>query len=137
MAWRLAKSLETFRSQVNAQYPTRSKVSDGTIGDAKHARSSSDHNPWVKDGKMGVVTAIDITHDPDSGVDTWLMADRLRVHQDPRIKYVISNGRIFSSVQSPWRWRTYTGANKHSRHIHISVLPDKAKYDSTEPWKLD
>lgn len=27
----------------------------------------SDNNPWVKNGATGVVTAIDITHDPSKG----------------------------------------------------------------------
>ena len=35
MAWRLAKSLEKLRSQVNAKHPKRSKASDGAIGDEK------------------------------------------------------------------------------------------------------
>lgn len=31
MAWRLAKSLETLRSQINEKYPNRNKISDGWI----------------------------------------------------------------------------------------------------------
>ena len=69
MAWRVAKSLLKLRDQINAHAPKRSKKSDGYIGDAAHASRSSDHNPWVKDGKMGVVTAADFTHDPAGGFD--------------------------------------------------------------------
>lgn len=67
--WRVASSLLVLRSQVDALWPGRRKDSDGTIGDANHALSDSDHNPWVKDGLMGVVTAMDITHDPAKGCD--------------------------------------------------------------------
>ena len=56
MTWRLARSLETLRAQINRIAPNRSKVSDGTIGDAKHASRSSDHNPWAKDGGVGDIT---------------------------------------------------------------------------------
>ncbi|HKV33547.1 MAG TPA: hypothetical protein VJP89_04485, partial [Pyrinomonadaceae bacterium] len=61
MAWRVAKSLLRLREQINELAPNRSKASDGTIGDAAHASRKSDHNPWVKDGSIGVVTAMDIT----------------------------------------------------------------------------
>mgnify|MGYP001578805206 CR=1 FL=1 len=129
---RIAKSLDVLRSQINKAHPDRSKLSDGWIGDAAHAAGASDHNPTA----AGVVTALDITHDPAKGVDTWALAETLRQNRDQRIKYVISNGRIFSSVTSPWQWRPYTGANKHAHHVHVSVSGNEALYDSTEPWKL-
>lgn len=136
MAWRLAKSLETLRSQVNAAYPGRDKSADGSIGDAAHASRASDHNPWVKDGKTGIVTAIDITHDPKVGLDSGKLADALRASRDPRIKYIISNRRICSGAggTSPWRWRKYNGANPHNHHVHLSVESNKSLYDSVEPW---
>lgn len=136
MAWRLAKSLETLRAQVNAAYPGRDKSADGSIGDAAHASRSSDHNPWVKDGKTGIVTAIDITHDPEVGLDAGKLADALRASRDPRIKYIISNRRICSGASgtSPWRWRKYSGANPHNHHVHLSVESKKSLYDSVEPW---
>src|SRR5262245_48269452 len=102
---RIAKALDILRSQMNAKYPNRSKVSDGWIGDQANAGRTSDHNP----NSEGVVTALDITHDPAHGLDTWKLADILRNCKDPRIKYVISNGRIFSSAVSPWQWRPYSG----------------------------
>lgn len=132
----MAKSLGTLFKQVNDAYPNRSKSSDGTIGNAEHAARSSDHNPWVKDGGMGVVTAIDITHDPKNGFDSYKFAEMLRAQRDPRIKYIISNKKICSSTTSPWQWRKYTGSNPHDHHVHISVLPQKAKYDNTDPWAL-
>ena len=136
MVWRLAKSLEKLREQVNARYPKRSKASDGTIGDAKHASRDSDHNPWIKDGKTGVVSAMDLTHDPKGGFDVHRFADHLRTTKDPRIKYVISDGRIFSSTKSPWTWRSYTGSNKHTVHMHISVAEAKALYDDARNWNI-
>lgn len=136
MTWRLAHSLETLRTQVNLQWPGRSKKDDGSIGDEAHASRSSDHNPWVKDGSMGVVTAIDITHDPAGGFNSYAFAEMLRLNRDPRIKYVISNRRIVSSETSPWEWRPYHGSNPHDHHVHISVKSDKAHYDNTAEWKI-
>jgi hypothetical protein len=136
MAWRVAKSLLKFRDQINLMAPRRNKSSDGTIGDAKHASRSSDHNPWVKDGKSGVVTAIDITHDPANGVDNGRICEFLRTQKDPRIKYVISNARIFSSVTRPWEWRKYTGSNPHRSHFHVSVHSTKGHYDNEANWKI-
>lgn len=136
MAWRVAKSLITLRTQFNQMYPTRSKKSDGTIGDAKHASRKSDHNPWVRDGSTGIVTALDLTHHPQVGADTWKLAELLRQRRDPRIKYVISNHRIFSSVSSPWQWRRYSGSNPHAMHMHVSVHSQKGHYDSTKEWDI-
>ena len=134
MAWRVAASLLKMRDQANACWPNRSKSSDGTVGDAAHASRKSDHNPWVKDGGTGVVTAFDLTHDPGKGVDTWAMAEHLRQTRDPRIKYVISNHRIFNSTD--WKWKKYTGSNPHSLHMHVSVHSAKTKYDDTCDWSL-
>lgn len=139
MTWRLAKSLETLRKQINEASPNRSKISDGTIGDAAHASRSSDHNPWVKDGKTGVVTALDITHDPAHGVDIQKLADAIATSKDSRVKYIICNGRIMSGsnqAHPAWQWRKYSGANPHNKHVHISVKSNKSNYDSTRNWAV-
>src|SRR5690349_15589562 len=101
MAWRLATSLGAtgtlgLLGEVNAAAPQRSKVSDGGIGDPRHAASVSDHNPCRCCG--GVVTARDFTHDPRGGFDSYAFAEWLRgrvLAGERRVKYVISNGRIF------------------------------------------
>jgi hypothetical protein len=138
MNWRVAKSVETLRLQLNKAFPLRSKLSDGGIGDAKHASRSSDHNPWVKDRKgVGVVTARDFTHDPQKGIDCHWLADVLVKNRDPRIKYIIWNRQICSSKTSPWKWRPYSGVNAHTKHLHLSVNSEPNHYDSTDAWKLD
>ena len=138
--WRVAKSLLTLRDQVNARAPRRNKASDGTIGDAAHCQRNSDHNPWVRDGSIGVVTALDITHDPAGGCDANTIAEAIRASRDSRVKYIIWNKRIANSAAiggaEPWQWRRYSGSNPHTRHIHISVKPDKASYDSTATWAI-
>ncbi|WP_424984308.1 hypothetical protein [Microbulbifer sp. S227A] len=134
--WRVAESLLQLRDQVNKQAPNRSKKSDGSIGDAAHATRASDHNPWVVDGSHGVVTAIDITHDPDNGFDAEKLAKALQSTQDPRLKYIIWNRRILSSTKKPWKWRNYSGSNPHTKHIHISVHSEKSKYDGTGAWTI-
>jgi hypothetical protein len=142
MTWRVAKSLERLRFQLNALYPNRSKVSDGGIGNAEHASRSSDHNPWVKDSKgQGVVTARDFTFDDNPadgiGIDGQKLVDCLVANRDPRIKYIIWNRRIVSSKTQPWVWRPYSGANAHKHHVHISVSPDEKLFDDDRPWNLD
>lgn len=129
MAYRLAKSLERLRAQVNAAYPNRSKVSDGWIGDAAHRARPSDHNP----NAAGVVCALDITHDPKNGLDAGALAEKLRASGDPRIKYIISNHRIANSGQP---WRKYTGSNPHTMHVHISVAGSAKLYDDDSDWQL-
>jgi hypothetical protein len=139
MAWHLARALETLRAQVNAKYPTRSKESDGTKGDPAHASRKSDHNPDSK----GVVRALDLTHDPKDGFDSYAFADMLLKRQDPRISYIISNKRIGSGPigsgpegTPPGVWRKYTGINPHNHHCHISVVDD-ARGDDPRLWDID
>ena len=136
--WRVARSLLALRDQINHKFPSRSKASDGTIGDAAHASRSSDHNPWVIDGADGVVTAMDITHDPLHGCSGETLAEAIRAARDSRVKYIIWNRRISNSSliggAAAWQWRAYHGTNGHTHHVHISVKSDKAHYDSTAPW---
>ncbi len=139
--WRIAKSLETLRAQLNAKAPGRSKASDGGIGDPAHASRKSDHNPWVDlRNNRGVVTARDFTHDPAGGCDASELAEKIRESRDSRVKYIIWNRRIASSSpigSSPaWAWRPYSGTNPHNHHVHISVQPEIGKYDSEAPWSI-
>src|SRR3972149_2211713 len=115
---RIARPLDTLRPQVNAIAPGRSKASDGWLGDAAHQARASDHNP----NSANVVTALDLTHDPKNGFDSWAFAEMLRQKQDKRIKFVISNGRAFVGQHGTWNgkhvgawaWFKYSGANKHA-----------------------
>lgn len=138
--WRVARSLLTLRDMINARAPRRNKASDGTIGDARHCRRTSDHNPWVRDGRTGVVTALDITDDPRGGCDANTIAEAIRASRDPRVKYIIWKRHIANSAavggSPPWAWREYGGENPHTRHVHISVKPDKASYDSVAEWPI-
>jgi hypothetical protein len=130
MTWRLAKSLDVLRAEVNKAHPNRPKTADGTIGDARHQAEKSDHNPTAP--HLGVVTAWDIT----TADFTDALAETLRLMGkggDLRVKYVIYKGRICSAKQS-WAWRTYTGYSQHFDHIHLSVSDDREQYDRTDPW---
>lgn len=131
--WRLAKSLVVLLDQCNRKWPGRSKASDGTIGDAAHRHRPSDHNP----DENGTVNALDVTHDPRSGLDSEQLAQALVRSKDRRIKYIISNKKICSGEgqsQPAWKWRPYSGANAHDHHVHVSVR--KQFEDDTTPWEL-
>lgn len=127
MAWRLAGSLITLRDQYNAAYPNRSKASDGTLGDAAHAAVKSEHNP----NAAGVVTAMDITHDPAHGADMNVLKESLI--QDSRTWYVIFNRRIWERGVG---WYAYNGANLHDKHLHISTMQSSNLYDDNRQWQI-
>jgi hypothetical protein len=125
---------------VNTRWPNRSKISDGTIGDAAHASRNSDHNPWVKDSHgVGVVRAFDCTA---IGIDPTAYAEHIRAlgkAGDPRLVgggYVIWYLHI-ASEKGNWAWRKYTGPNGHTHHIHVSVSRNPAGYDSTASWGIE
>ena len=142
MTWRVARSLDVLLAELNAGAPNRSKISDGSIGDASHASRSSDHNPWVIHGGVGIVRARDFTHDPRGGLDcNWLageLADLIGVH--PALGsggYIIWNRRIFSADRRGEGWRSYSGSNPHDHHLHVSVATSPGGFDSTQPWIED
>lgn len=125
MTYYLAPSLVTLRNQVNALHPERDKSSDGWIGDARHQASRSDHNPDYSAG--GVVRALDIDKD---GIDLdRLLAGLL---DDARTAYVIWNRRIWTRAAG---WRTYTGSNPHTSHVHVS-LRHTPSAESPHQWNL-
>jgi peptidoglycan hydrolase-like protein with peptidoglycan-binding domain len=132
MSWRLAKSLEQLRSQVNAMFPARDKSSDGSIGDVGHAARKSDHNP----NSHGVVTAIDIDADLSSTENVGILVAALQASGDPRIKYLIWNAHITVKGDIS-QWKPYHGINAHRHHAHISVASDPKLYDDARPWDID
>lgn len=107
-----------------ARWPTRNRASDGCCGDEKHRARKSDHNPDAS----GFAHAFDLTHDPEAGVDCNVIAEQLR--DDPRVTYIIWSGKIFKARTN--EWETYTGPNKHTKHVHVSIRPE-ARNDLS-PW---
>ena len=107
--------------QATALWPKRKKASDGLLPSSAHLHQNpnSDHNSGL---------AVDLTHDPETGVDCAELFIRLR--KDARVKYLIFNGKIWTDdngVVAP-----YKGANKHEKHLHISIKQQYAK--DTSPW---
>ena len=146
MSYRVAKALTTLIDQINEAYPKRDKLWDGTIASLNHHKQNptSDHEAKnFSDGNGPIVTACDITHDPENGVNSYSLADALLATHDPRIKYIISNGRIAGDEgyakrngATAWVWKKYKGSSPHDHHVHISVNGIASKYDSTKLWDL-
>jgi hypothetical protein len=108
-------------ADATAKWPSRSRASDGIMGDAAHQLRPSDHN-------LG--NAVDVTHDPGAGCDGTLLAELALT--DDRVTYVIWNRRIKSRARAAEGWRPYTGTNPHTHHVHISI--DAAKRVDARPW---
>lgn len=137
MSWRLAKSLEQLRSEVNTLWPNRSKASDGTIGDAAHG-TKTDHYP----NPQGVVCAFDLTHDPANGVDCNLLFAAVIKRRHPASKYHIWQDKVVRAYDKPgipaWTVAPYTKGG-HFGHMHnsVGVGPDgqsTGPYDIATPW---
>jgi hypothetical protein len=106
--------------QATAISPSRMKASDGLLPSRAHLRANpnSDHNTGY---------AVDLTHDPKNGIDCADIFKKLQ--NEPRVKYLIFNHRIWTPQQGV---DIYTGPNPHTKHIHISIN-DKCGND-TSPW---
>lgn len=147
MAWVVDRGLRVLIGQVDAAAPDRSHASDGTIGDAAHQGTTSDHNPEdssdadASGNPDNQVDAADITHDPKHGADMGVMTEAIRGSKDKRVKYVIFNRRIFYGTRdaarrglTAWKWYAYVESDPHTNHAHISV--EDATHDQTQPWTI-
>ena len=131
---KLCKAGVQLREQVNDSFPDRDKTSDGWVADARHlAEGKSDH---IADAQSGYVYAIDLDRDLSGKPKPDLMgylADQIRIAArdgDSRIKYVIFDGRIASSILK-FKWRKYTGSNAHRHHCHVSFVKGKSEADGS------
>ena len=118
----LCKAGVQLREQIDDNFGSRNRRSDGWIGDARHAATKSDHNPATP---TMVVRAIDITSDLGAEANTAAyLANQIRIaaKTDKRIAYIIFNGRIASPILF-WKWRKYSGIDPHKSHIHCSFTP--------------
>jgi len=131
--WRTAAAITTLGNQIEQLDPNRYAV-DGTVVSKRHDQVSptSDHRP----DHRGIVHAIDF-----GGVRNDLkdVSEQLRLSHDPRIRYVIHNGSMFSSYTrpgyDPFEWRPYNGASPHRSHVHLSVMHGELA-DSADPWQI-
>ena len=109
--------------QATALQPKRKKASDGLLPSSAHIKQSpdSDHNTGY---------AVDLTHDPKNGIDCAVIFEKFK--EDPRVKYLIFNGKIWSKEKSKLGNRRYTGSNPHNKHLHVSI--ESTMGADTSPW---
>lgn len=151
MTVRIAPAARALINQANRRAPRRKIASDGLRGDARHERDSplSWHlprvsgpsgaygaydalgRPWVRHDN-GTVFGVDLTHDPDGGIDAHALARAAVARRDRRVMEVISEGRIWTKARMAEGWRPYGGQNQHATHAHITVDPRYA--DDVSPW---
>ncbi len=132
----LAPALVALFEQADRGWPRRSRISDGTIGDQAHASRTSDHNP-KRPNPPGWVDAGDLTEDHTRGPSLPRLWSHLISKRDPRVKYLIYEGRIVKSYvdlagRPAWVPQPYNGPNAHAHHLHVSVTP--AGRHDTSPW---
>ncbi len=106
--------------QATAIAPLRMRASDGLLPSKSHIHQNpnSDHNTGF---------AVDLTHDKLGGIDCFILFQKLQA--DPRVSYLIFQGKIWSKENG---LREYTGSNKHNKHLHISIKEGCG--DDTSPW---
>jgi hypothetical protein len=147
-SWILVPCLVKLRSEFNVIAPNRMKDSDGSVGDAAHQDSQSDHNPDETGNvpihdpdRVNEVHAIDVDIDlkvPGLSMEKvvqFLLA-RCRAGTENRLRYIIFNRRIWSASDE-WRERDYTGKNPHDKHAHFSSSYASGREADTSSWELE
>ena len=102
--------------QATALKPKREKASDGLLPSAAHLKASpnSDHNTGF---------AVDLTHDPVFGISGDDVFFELQ--KDPRVKYLIFKGRIWSKEKGNRPTQAVT------RITSTSIFPSRRLWDTT------
>jgi hypothetical protein len=134
-AWYLNTFLTSWRAAVNKQFPKRTKLSDGTIGDTAHQQTSSQHNP-----------------DADGSVDAWdcdlnllgssnplgspaEVADMHKLiaefQRQPQAQLWIFQRHIANRDIDNWKVRPYSGPSPHDHHCHFQSKSTKEKQPYT------
>jgi len=112
-------------AEATQRWPGRSRSSDGILSSAAHKlqnpRSGHDFG-----------NAVDLTHDPEHGCDAHALAGLVMQRRDPRVRFVIARGRIWSRDRYNDGWRPYAGRNPHETHAHFEL--DPTRRDDTGPW---
>lgn len=125
MKYSAAPCLKKFLADATVHWPKRNRASDGIMADARHIKAgTSDHIKGL---------AADITHDPLNGPNCHELS--LQVVNDPRVTYVIWNGRIFKTRTG--KWEIYRGSNPHRSHMHVSIKPEARNNLSPWPWSVE
>jgi hypothetical protein len=138
--WRVAKSLNKLNEQIRAyaprSVPPATDVNSwGALADQAHQKSS-DHYPHYYSalGGTAVVCARDFPNAPSLGLNAWTVCDHMRKARDPRVGYIICNGKI-TGPNHNWQWDDYTGDDPHDTHFHVSSVHTAAA-DDARPWSL-
>lgn len=138
--WYLAPGLVVLATQIETAWPDP-EPGDGTVASKTHDQTSpnSDHRPSPHDAYTGaIVRAIDSGE--TSEAITQGIVDALVASQDPRIMYIIYEGRSCWSVihngVPAWRWQSYGGANPHEGHFHLSSKRTTTADNDTRPWNI-
>jgi hypothetical protein len=144
----LVPCLIRLRTEFGFIAPTRSRVSDGWIGDTAHQHSVSDHNPDetgsvpIRDAdSVNEVHAVDVDSDLNTdGLSMEMVVQHLlarcRSGAERRLRYIIYNRRIWEA-SNDWRQRTYGGLSPHVEHAHFSASYDTAREASMASWQLE
>lgn len=145
--WVVVPALEAMRHELNDVFPTRDKTSDGGIGDTSHGARPSGHNPDETGAPEDYDTDdvnevrardfdIDLRHPTVrmEHVCQYLLRE-CRAGRITWIKYLIFNRRIWRASNA-WVQETYSGANPHDHHMHVSCRPDTASENTTRPLGL-
>ncbi len=120
----LAASLKRLFVDIDEVWPGRTRKIDGWLRWPSQGISKG-HNP---DGK-GCVHAIDVDR---RGIDPDWLCDAL-YHSSNVTWYVIWNRRIRSNTYG-WTWRSYTGSNPHTDHIHIEIYQTSTAENYSGEW---
>lgn len=112
-------------AEASRLWPRRRKASDGILPSAAHTiqNPKSDHERG---------DAWDLTQDPERGCDAHAQVRAIVARRDPRVKYAISNRRIWAAARASEGWRPYSGRNPHTSHAHVSLYA--ARRNDTSAW---
>jgi murein L,D-transpeptidase YcbB/YkuD len=134
-AWHLNAFLTSWRAAVNKEFPKRTLLSDGTIGNLAHQLTSSEHNPDA-DGSVDAwdcdLNLLGSSNQLGSAAEVAAMKKLIATFQkQPQAQLWIFQRHIANRDVSNWKVRAYTGASAHDHHCHFQSKSTKEKQPFT------
>jgi peptidoglycan hydrolase-like protein with peptidoglycan-binding domain len=130
-AWYLNAFLTSWRTAVNKQFPKRTKLSDGTIGDTAHQQTNSEHNPDA-DGSVDAwdcdVNLVGSGTPTGNAMELRAMRQLIAEFQrQPQAQLWIFQRQIANRDIDAWKVRPYSGPSPHDHHCHFQSKSTREK----------
>jgi hypothetical protein len=134
-AWRLNAFLTSWRAAIDWEFPHRTRLSDGTLGDLAHSKTVSEHNP-DSDGSVDAydcdLNLFGSSNPLGSVAEVKAMHELIAEFQhQTQAQLWIFQRNIANRDIGNWKVRAYAGSSPHDHHAHFQSVQTRERQPYT------